>query len=182
MNTYKTTKAKTNEFVRVWKNCKAIAPKSVTEKYAKAVLEWQVSLTDTLSIWINKGTDMTDGELILANANLGALVECWLKLFLCAYYEEYKPTPIIVKGKEIEPENASFESLKLFFHDKVFTTEENVEWFDWIEEIQHKRNAIHSFKYREIGTSIDFSTNLNKYFDFVEFICDRLPPIEDYCQ
>ncbi len=45
------------------------------------MLEWQSELTITLKIWIDKGLTMSTGELILARANLGAVVESWLKFF-----------------------------------------------------------------------------------------------------
>ena len=179
MTNFDVMKVKTKEFSRIWKDCKYFAPKSVTKKYAKVVLDWQVSLTETLDIWIDKGINMSDGELILANANVGALVECWLRLFLCAYYEDYILNPIKIKNEVIEPENATFEELKVFFSKTVFTEQENNEWFKWIDEIQHKRNAIHSFKYREIGTGNDYLKNLQKYCEFVDFIFDRFPIIDN---
>ena len=125
---------------------------------------------------------MTSGELILANANLGALVECWLVLFLFTYYEYYTKEPRIKKDEVLEPEDFSFEDLKQFFYKKVFTKDNKKEWFEWISKIQYRRNAIHSFKNRDIGSPDEFLSNLNKYCEFVELICDRLPPIEDYCQ
>ena len=49
---------------------------------------------------------MTDGELILAWTNLGALVECWLRFFYCVYYEDYMKNPKLgKKGKPLEPDD-----------------------------------------------------------------------------
>ena len=60
-------------------------------------------LTDTLKIWIDKGSTMTEGELILARTNMGALVESWIKFFYCVYYEDYMKIPLTQnkKGKTI---------------------------------------------------------------------------------
>jgi hypothetical protein len=55
---------------------------------------------------------MTTGELILARANLGAVVESWLKFFYSVYYEDYCKSPITKSGKMVEPEKAQFEDLK----------------------------------------------------------------------
>ena len=46
----------------------------------------QASLATSLSRWVGA---TSDGDLILAWANLGTLVEGQLKLFLCVYYEDY---------------------------------------------------------------------------------------------
>ena len=63
---------------------RGIAPDSAADKLDDAMLEWQSELTKTLKIWIDKGLAMTTCELILARANLGAVVESWLK-FLYIY-------------------------------------------------------------------------------------------------
>jgi len=79
----------TNNATLIWKEARGIAPNSVADKLDDAMLEWQSELTKTLKIWIDKGLTMTTGELILACANLGAVVESWLKFFYCIYYENY---------------------------------------------------------------------------------------------
>src|SRR5690606_23061743 len=53
----------------------------------RSMLHWQVSLAESLSRWVNTSSD---GDLILAWANLGALVEGQMKLFLCVYYHNYE--------------------------------------------------------------------------------------------
>lgn len=45
-----------------------------------------------------------------------------------------------------------------------------------------KRNAIHSFNYREIGTSEECFDDVEKLYDFMQLINGRLPPLEDYIQ
>lgn len=77
----------TNNITLIWKDIYGMAPKHTAAKLNKAMLEWQLELTKTLKLWIDKGLNMTVGELILARANLGAVVESWLKFFYCVYYD-----------------------------------------------------------------------------------------------
>ena len=78
------------------------------------MLNWQSELTQPLEIWISKGLSMTEGELILARANLGAVVESWLKFFYCVYYDDYCNDPITnSKGKMVEPEKHPLTILKI---------------------------------------------------------------------
>ena len=71
----------TNNAALIWKEARGIAPDSAADKLEDAMLEWQSELTKSLKIWIDKGLTMTTGELILARANLGAVVESCLKFF-----------------------------------------------------------------------------------------------------
>ena len=140
-------KIKTNNTILLWKDVYGIAPDDSAKKLYKAMLEWQGELTDTLEIWINKGLDMSEGELILARANLGAVVESWLKLFYCVYYDDYCKNPIVNKknNKMIEPENAKFEDLNDFSTGKLWDSSTSPE-FVWVDSVRYKRNAIHSFQ------------------------------------
>ena len=173
-------KIKTNNTVLLWKDVYGIAPNASAEKLYKAMLEWQCELTNTLEIWINKGLDMSVGELILARANLGAVVESWLKLFYCVYYDDYCKKPIVNKknNKMIEPENAKFEDLNDFSTGKLWDSSTSPE-FVWVDSVRYKRNAIHSFKYRDIGTPQDFLDDMEHLYEFVNNVISHLPPIED---
>ncbi|MDK2992522.1 MAG: hypothetical protein PWP48_1755 [Clostridiales bacterium] len=64
----------TNNAALIWKEVRGTAPDSAADKLDDVMLEWQSELTKTLKIWIDKGLSMTTGELILARANLGAIV------------------------------------------------------------------------------------------------------------
>lgn len=174
-------KIKTNNTILLWKDVYGIASNASATKLYKAMLEWQKELTDTLEIWINKGLDMSTGELILARANLGSVVESWLKFFYCVYYDDYRKKPIIDKRKMIEPENAKFEDLIDFSTGKLWADSDSPEYL-WADTVRYKRNAIHSFKYRDIGTPQDFLDDMNHLYDFVDNILSYLPPIEDYIE
>lgn len=166
----------------MWKDVHGIADEKVANKMDKAMLNWIVELTDCLSIWINKGENLTEGELILARVNMGTLVESWLKLFYCVFYTNYLKNPEFdKKGKIIEPNNMRYEDLKKFSIGKLWDNTNDLEYI-WVDKIQHMRNAIHAFNYKDIGTPKDFTEDLEKYYDFVENIYYRLPPIEDYIE
>lgn len=51
------------------------APESVVNTLTVAKLDWLKDQTDCLNIWVNKSYYLTDGELLLAWANLGALID-----------------------------------------------------------------------------------------------------------
>ena len=106
----------TNNVSLLWKNVHGIVPNPSAKKLDIAMLDWQSELTKTLKIWIDKGLDMTTGELILARANLGAVVESWLRFFYCVFYDDYIKQPMVnKKGKVLEPEkDMRFEDLKNF--------------------------------------------------------------------
>jgi len=148
------------------------APKKAHNKLSQARIDWLIDLTDCLSIWDDKKTTLTDGELILAYANLGALVEGWLKLFYCVYYLDYIANPTTNRqGHMIEPNDLKFESLKQFSRNILWNT--NDTWDLWVTKIQQRRNAIHSFNDKEIGTPLEFIKDIEVFGQFVELIDER---------
>lgn len=177
-------RSKTKAAIQSWSETCGLAPEGVTDKFDAAMLNWMNDLTDSLDIWIAKSLDMTDGELILAWTNLGALVECWLRFFYCAYYEDYMKSPKLgKKGKPLEPDD------KAMTFDYLIQYSKGILWdslqdplYLWVHQIQHYRNAIHAFSYREIGHPNDFILNIGQYSLFVDEVIDRLPPIEEYRQ
>ena len=107
---YEVLQLQTNNMALVWKESRGIAPDSVADKLDDAMLKWMSELTDILKIWIDKGSTMTEGELILARTNMGALVESWLKFFYCVYYR------CIFRNKETSYEKSTINSWKLVNH------------------------------------------------------------------
>ena len=51
--------------------------------------------------------------------------------------------------------------------------------YKWVDSIQHKRNAIHSFLYKEIGTPTEFLNDVDFLLDFIKKIENQLPSILD---
>ena len=173
----------TNNTALIWKDVQGIAPDNAAKKLDIAMLDWQSELTKTLKIWIDKGLDMTVGELILARANLGAVVESWLRFFYCVFYDDYINQPMKnKKGQILEPEkDMRFEDLKKFSTGILWDDEKSKDYL-WIDSIQKKRNAIHSFTYKDIGTPLDFLLDVDYLCEFVDMILNHLPPVEDYIE
>ena len=173
----------TNNVSLLWKNVHGIAPDNAAKKLDIAMLDGQSELTKTLKIWIDKGLDMTVGELILARANLGAVVESWLRFFYCVFYDDYINQPMVnKKGKVLEPEkDMRFEDLKNFSTGILWDDDKSSDYL-WVDSIQHKRNAIHSFTYKELGTPADFLLDVDRLCEFVDMILNHLPPVEEYIE
>ena len=173
----------TNNTALIWKDIHGIAPDNAAKKLDIAMLDWQSELTKTLKIWIDKGLDMTVGELILARANLGAVVESWLRFFYCVFYDDYINQPMKnKKGQILEPEkDMRFEDLKRFSTGILWDDEKSKDYL-WVDSIQKKRNAIHSFTYKDIGTPLDFLLDVDYLCEFVDMILNHLPPVEDYIE
>ena len=173
----------TNNTALIWKGVHGIAPDNAAKKLDIAMLDWQSELTKTLKIWIDKGLDMTVGELILARANLGAVVESWLRFFYCVFYDDYINQPMKnKKGHILEPEkDMRFEDLKKFSTGILWDDEKSKDYL-WVDSIQKKRNAIHSFTYKDIGTPLDFLLDVDYLCEFVDMILNHLPPVEDYIE
>ena len=173
----------TNNTALIWKDVHGIAPDNAAKKLDIAMLDWQSELTKTLKIWIDKGLDMTVGELILARANSGAVVESWLRFFYCVFYDDYINQPMKnKKGQILEPEkDMRFEDLKKFSTGILWDDEKSKDYI-WVDSIQKKRNAIHSFTYKDIGTPLDFLLDVDHLCEFVDMILNHLPPVEDYIE
>ena len=176
---YDILRIQTSNTAIMWKESRGVAPDSVADKMDDAMLSWMSELTDTLKIWVDKGTSMTDGELILARTNMGALVESWLKFFYCVFYEDYIKNPKIVKGKMVEPNNMKFEDLKNFSNGILWDDNKSAMYI-WVDKIQHYRNAVHAFNYRDIGTAVEFMSDMDEFYKYVGHILNHIPPLEDF--
>lgn len=124
---------------------------------------------------------MTEGQLILAWANLGALVEGQMKLLLSVYYKDYLSDTHAMKkkdGQTEDPDGVTLEPLILFFKRKIWSPEED--WEPWVRMVQQRRNAIHAFKAKTIGTTDELHAALGKFLEFVGFINGRLPYPDEY--
>jgi len=150
------------------------APDSAAQRITEAMKTWIVQLTDCLHIWGKKIGGMTDGELILAKTNLGSLIESWLIFFCSVYYEDYLLEPSKNRRDEIiEPKDMRLEDLKIFCRGKLWEKGDN--WDNWVEKMQRHRNAIHSFNFRDIGSSSEFFHDCEIYFQFLEKLTRQLP-------
>jgi hypothetical protein len=138
----------------------------------RSMLRWQASLATSLHRWVNANSE---GDLILAWANLGALVEGQLKLFLCVYYADYQSDVdgICRRGQRIDPDGSGLEDLRRFFVTRIWDAGTN--WTPYVELVQKRRNAVHAFKHREIGTFQEWTDALRLHLSFVRDVGGGLP-------
>lgn len=174
-------KKRTSKVIDTWKECRLVVPKNVADTFEIIDLDKLMELTNTLSIWIEKGVNMTNGELILAWTNLGAIVEAWLIFVYCVYLEDYENDPKKIKRyeKEIEPKDASFDQLKEYSVSRLWESRDALE-YKWVDKVQRYRNSIHFSKKVDIGTGKEFIDDINFFYKFIDDIIIRLPQIDDW--
>jgi len=163
---------------KFWTKAEGWAPIESAKLLSKSRLDWQVSLSSCLKIWLTYPlSDDERGCLILAWSNLGSLVEGTMKLFLSVWYREYKNDieAIKKKGKLIDPDSLQLELMRQFFRKRIW----NEDWDAWIQHIQQRRNAIHAYKSRNIGSFNEFFADVRKYLEFLRYINSRLPYPDD---
>ncbi|WP_062108997.1 hypothetical protein [Bacillus niameyensis] len=167
-----------------WSNPNGWASVETVKYLGKARLDRQVSLSCSLKNWNNYDCkDSYEGDLILAWANLGSLVEGTLKLFLSVYIEDYKEDFEKAKNKNRKmrmPDSMFLDEIKNFFEKRIWNTEPAKEFNEWVTFVQKRRNAIHAYKHREIGTYKEFYSHVDKYLTFLIFHLSVLPYPEDY--
>lgn len=191
----------TEGLTNFWKSSSGWAPIEAAELLTKSRLDWQASLARQLKLFLDR-TNSESGLLILAWTTLGSLTEGALKLFLSVYYKVYQTQNLAKefkpvkdkKGNLISPDGLMLEKLRLFFADRVFPKDAKeqwkkqgeIDWLDWILKIQQRRNAIHAFKDKDIGSMDEFHSELQNYLIFLRKICHGLPypdevyiPVED---
>jgi hypothetical protein len=167
----------TTKIMEFWKhNSAGWAPAEAAELLTRSMLEWQSSLAESLKIWLGC---KSEGELILAWVNLGSLVEGFLKLFLCVYYKDYAKDDAAAREKKsnhlIDPDGQELESLRVFFTKKVWHSDDEFDWDPWIRKIQQRRNTVHAYKKREIGSFEEWYGDLRIHLVFIMFLDGHLP-------
>lgn len=163
----------TSQMMNFWKSAHGWAPIEAAGLLSISMLEWQASLSSSLHLWLSASSD---GDLILAWANLGALVEGQLKLFLSVYYNDYSADADAIRdrrGRLTDPDRSTLEPLRQFFVRRIWTVGRN--WNPYVERIQLRRNAIHAFRARDIGTFDEWRDELRTHLSFVRDINGRVP-------
>jgi hypothetical protein len=167
--------SKNKEIRDFWSNAHGWAPNEAAELLAKARLDWQISLSYCLRLWLDAPSDDdVEGRLILTWANLGSLVEGTMKFFLSVHEADYSNAPH-TRGKNKKPcyiDVLQFEELKQFFNQNITSMKK---WNCWLTKIQQRRNAIHAYKDRDIETINDFFKELGEYLDFLEDLEGGIP-------
>ena len=159
-----------------WSESDGWSPPNAAGILSKSRLDYQLSLTLHLNNWLNKEYEKEDyASLILAWVNLGSLVGGTLQLALSVYFNDYlNATDIVIyKGQIQEPDTLMLDRLRTFCKGKLW--DESSTWDSWILHIQQRRNAIHAYKDRELGSFEEFFDDLKKYLEFIRLINGRLP-------
>jgi len=163
----------TTRMMDFWKSAHGWAPIEAAGLLNRSMLEWQASLASSLCRWVPASSD---GDLILAWANLGALVEGQLKLFLSVYYKDYSADADAIRdrrGRLTDPDSSTLEPLRQFFVRRIWTA--GRDWNTYVQRVQQRRNAIHAFRARDIGTFDDWRNELPFHLSFVRDINGRVP-------
>lgn len=168
---------------KFWKKAHGWAPEEVAAMLASARLELMPSLAAALHKWTPE-TTMTDGELILAWANLGSLMESSLRLFLAVYLNDFLADRETVKSLDAvhkkgekkgtihDPTEISLEKMKQYFTNKDLLPPKDL---SAVAFIQGQRNAIHSFSKKDIGSVETFLEYVIRFRRLIAFIGLRLP-------
>ena len=162
----------TGSIMDFWKHSDGWAPAEAAELLDRSMLGWQVSMASSLRRWIGA---VSPGDLILAWANLGALVEGQLKLFLSVHYCDYKSDidAIRRRGKQLDPDIWALGELRQFFVKRIWDVGTN--WNPYVQMVQKHRNAIHAYQRRDIGTFADWQDALRVHLSFVREVGGGLP-------
>ncbi|MFC5591674.1 hypothetical protein ACFPRA_22570 [Sporosarcina soli] len=160
-----------------WGNAAGWAPEEAERILTRSRLDWLHALSESLFTWTEIYRTSTDneGKLILAWANLGALLEGGIKLFLSVYVIHYQKSQhryLDKNGNLIEPDVLPLEKLKVFLQKNNIFDEK---WYPFISLVQQRRNAIHAYKNREIGNWTEFYDSIEKLRTFTQEIKERLP-------
>jgi len=171
-------KCKSTYTFTFWKDhARDWAPDETAKKAETARLDWLIDLTNSLSIWEDIGLNMTQGDIVLAYANLGALIEGWLKLFYCVHLSDYKASPMVIPTKP-KPRKVRFEDLtlaQLIDHGDNVLWDTKSDWGKWAHKIRRWRNCIHAFDANSIGSPQEYLDDVGRFGDFVNLIDNQIP-------
>ncbi|MGE3779907.1 MAG: hypothetical protein AB7F89_22150 [Pirellulaceae bacterium] len=153
------------------------APPKAAELLRGLNLDRLVSLAASLEIWTKRPpADQEEGRLVLSWANLGALVEgtmCW---FLCVHEDSYAESPLINKrGDIIAPDDIWFARLIDFFTSTVLDPVAAQRWRSWLDMVRERRNSIHAYRRRDLGTFQELRRAIRQYADFLGDLQSRVP-------
>lgn len=170
----------TTRMMHFWKSAHGWAPIEAAGLLNSSMLEWQASLSTSLRRWVSASSD---GDLILAWANLGALVEGQLKLFLSVYYKDYAADADAIRDRSgglTDPDGSTLEPIRQFFVERIWNV--GADWNPYVVRVQRRRNAIHAFRARDIGTFDDWRDELAVHLSFVRDINSSVPYPDTICE
>jgi len=164
-----------DEIAGFWRTSAGWTPAGAQRILSTARLDWQVELSRSLRLWVRRPLEAErNAALVLGWANLGSLVEGSLKLIVAVWTDQYlKDTHAKRdrKGNVVPPDLLLLEDLKQFVVKRRLVSN----WHGWIGHVQGRRNAIHSFKNRDLGTHSEFQKAVKTYLAFLRDVNDHLP-------
>jgi hypothetical protein len=171
-----------------WRTAHGWPPIEAAGLLSKSRLDWQVSLSRCLRLWIRTPPDrLEDGELILAWANLGSLTEGTMKLFLSVFYHDYQKDIDGLKAAKayhhkkqapISPDGLSLEVMRIYFKNRELL---GAEIDTYVELVQRRRNAIHAYQDRPIGDDEEFQAAVSQYLMMLREVNISLPYPDEIC-
>jgi len=104
-----------------------------------------------------------------------------MKFFLSVYFHDYQKSYKDVKSTSDspEPDALELERLKQYFRKVVWFDDQKERWLPFVSLVQRRRNAIHAYKHREIGTLEEFHEAIRSYHKFLDELECQLPPQPD---
>ncbi len=176
------------QLAKFWSNSDGWAPVAAAGMLGKSRLDWQVSLSGSLRLWMRDSAEpLSPAELILAWANLGSLIEGTIKLFLSVYYETLKADIDNLKKvnaynrkkqEPLSPDGLTLEPLRQYCALREILNKDDLAL---VQLVQQRRNAIHAFKDRPIGDEAEFKMAVRDYLQMLRNVVARLPyPGEEY--
>jgi hypothetical protein len=163
-----------------WGNgyCKGWVSDKAYGQLSKARLDRWLSMTYLMDEWFNKSIpeELKQAFKIISWANLGALLECSIKLFLTVYIEDYEKDNNAPRknSKLVNPEKLTLEQLRIFFSKKKIVMKPD-NWSEWILCVQQQRNGIHCFENRHLADFKELENNLKLYTIFLIHLYYSLP-------
>ena len=155
------------------------APGSVSRLLERNRLDRLLELARVLPSWTHPSFQ-SEGHLILAWATLGALVEGIMKWFLCVHEEHYSLDPVQKKGKPVDPDKLRFEELRNCYMSAGAWMDGEAEARDsFVKHIQCRRNAIHAYQDRDVGTFDEFWDHVRDYAALLDDLKGRTPDLPD---
>ncbi len=153
------------------------SPSETAELLENSRMDRLVSLSHSLRQWTGECADgEREGNLILAWANLGILVEGTMTWFLCVWEHAYADGPVRKRnGDPLAPNKLHFVELCRFFEQTVWVDWQKPLWVPWLNLVRDRRNAVHAFNHREIGHWSEWRDAVVRYHEFIGELDSRVP-------
>ena len=100
-----------------------------------------------------------------------------MKFGLSVFAKDYDATPVI-GGKEktpLDPDGLQLERLTQFYNQHFWIEQQRNRWNKFVELVQKRRNAIHSYRDHDIGDWREFYAAVKNYLVFLSVIDGRVP-------